>query len=109
MTVSHRDQRLSEVIVMSQSISKYTEESAVSPTSDLPASLPDHTQLPDSDGKFVLAKRAGSQNFQEPPEGDFLSDCITPILQQLHPDGQYGIGRDSGIYWRLTEPPEAPD
>lgn len=87
---------------MSQSISKYTDESAVSSTGGLPASLPDHTQLPDSDGKFV-------KNFQEPPEGDLLTDCITPILQQFHPDGQYCIGRDSGIYWRLTEPPEAPE
>lgn len=41
---------------MSQSISKYTEESAVSPTAGLPASLPDHTQLPDSDVSFVLAQ-----------------------------------------------------
>ncbi len=90
MAVSYRDERLSEVIVMSQSISKYTEESAdISATAGLPTSLPDHTQLPDSDGKFVLAQRAGSQNFQEPPEGDLLTDCITPILQQLHPDGQY--------------------
>ncbi len=24
--------------------------------------LPDHTELPESDGTFVLAKRAGSQN-----------------------------------------------
>jgi Uma2 family endonuclease len=34
-------------------------------------------------------------------------------LQTLHPDGQYCIGQDSGIYWRLTNPPEkgaeAPD
>jgi Uma2 family endonuclease len=78
----------------------------LSPTGGLPASLPDHTQLPDSDGKFVFAERAVGKNFQEPPEGDLLTDCITPILQQLHPDGQYCIGRDCGIYWRMTEPPE---
>jgi Uma2 family endonuclease len=34
-------------------------------------------------------------------------------LQKKHPDGQYAIGQDSGIYWRITEPPEkgaeAPD
>ena len=24
----------------------------------------------------------------------------------VHPDGQYAIGQDSGIYWRETEPPE---
>ncbi len=27
-------------------------------------------------------------------------------MQKLHPDGNYCIGQDSGIYWRLTEPPE---
>lgn len=90
-------------------ISTSINDTDFSPTAGLPASLPDHTQLPDSDRKFVLAQRAGSQNFQEPPEGDLLTDCITPILQQIHPDGQYCIGRDSGIYWGLTEPPEAPD
>ena len=34
-------------------------------------------------------------------------------MQQLHPDGQYCIGQDCGIYWRETDPPEkgaeAPD
>lgn len=68
--------------------------------------LPDHTQLPESDGTFV-------KNFQEHPQSVLLSESITPILQQIHPDGQYCIGQDCGIYWRLTEPPEkgaeAPD
>jgi Uma2 family endonuclease len=76
------------------------------PASDFPISLPDHTQLPESDGTFV-------KNFQEHPQSLLLTDSITPILQTLHPDGQYCIGQDSGIYWRLTEPPEkgaeAPD
>jgi len=27
-------------------------------------------------------------------------------LQNLHSDGQFCIGQDSGIYWRLTEPRE---
>ncbi|OCR02295.1 hypothetical protein BCD67_20045 [Oscillatoriales cyanobacterium USR001] len=61
--------------------------------------LPDHTQLPESDGTFV-------KNFQEHPQSILLTDSINPILQQLHPDGNYCIGQDSGIYWRLTEPPE---
>jgi hypothetical protein len=52
-------------------------------------SLPDHTQLPESDGTFV-------KNFQEPPQGDLLTHTIEPVLQQIHPDGQYCIGRDSG-------------
>ncbi|MCL1463062.1 Uma2 family endonuclease [Argonema galeatum] len=73
---------------------------------ELPTSLPDRTQLPESDGNFV-------KNFQEPPQADLLTDSITPILLQRHPDSQYCIGRDSGIYWRITEPPEkgckAPD
>ncbi|MEK0181004.1 Uma2 family endonuclease [Microcoleus anatoxicus] len=42
-----------------------------------------------------------------------LTDSIGPILQERHPDGQYAIGQDCGIYWRETEPPEkgaeAPD
>jgi Uma2 family endonuclease len=76
------------------------------PASGWPKSLPDHTQLPESDGTFV-------KNFQEHPQSLLLTDSITPILESLHPDGQYCIGQDSGIYWRLTEPPqkgaEAPD
>jgi hypothetical protein len=40
-------------------------------------------------------------------------DFLNGFLQQLHPDGQYCIGQDSGIYWTLTQPPkkgaEAPD
>jgi Uma2 family endonuclease len=68
--------------------------------------LPDHTQLPESDGTFV-------KNFQEHPQSILLTTSITPVLDQLHPDGQYAIGQDSGIYWRLVEPPEkgaeAPD
>ncbi len=73
---------------------------------DTISSLPDHTQLPDSDGTFV-------KNFQEHPQSIVLTSSIEPILQQLHPDGRYCIGQDSGIYWKLTEPPEqgaeAPD
>lgn len=69
-------------------------------------SLPDHTQLPESDGTFV-------KNFQEHPQSILLTDSIEPVLQKLHPDGYYCIGQDSGIYWRMTEPPErgaeAPD
>jgi Uma2 family endonuclease len=61
--------------------------------------LPDHTQLPESDGTFV-------KNFQEHPQSLLLTDSILPVLKQLHPDGHYAIGQDSGIYWQLTEPPE---
>ncbi|MDX2256898.1 MAG: Uma2 family endonuclease [Pseudanabaenaceae cyanobacterium bins.39] len=72
----------------------------------LPIALPDHKQLPESDGTFV-------KNFQEHPQSIVLTSSIIPILDKLHPDGCYCIGQDSGIYWRLTEPPEkgaeAPD
>jgi Uma2 family endonuclease len=61
--------------------------------------LPDHTQLPESDGTFV-------KDFQEHPQSILLTDSVQPVLQYLHPDSQYCIGQDSGIYWRLTEPPE---
>ncbi len=68
--------------------------------------LPDHTQLPESDGTFV-------KNFQEHPQSILLTDSIKPVLQKRHSDGQYCIGQDSGIYWRITDPPErgaeAPD
>jgi Uma2 family endonuclease len=73
---------------------------------DVPPQFPDHTQLPESDGSFV-------KNFQEHPQSIILTDSIDPVLQRLHPDGQYAIGQDCGIYWRETEPPEkgaeAPD
>ncbi|NET62400.1 MAG: Uma2 family endonuclease [Symploca sp. SIO2E6] len=51
--------------------------------------LPDHTQLPESDGTFVFAERAVGKNFQEHPQSVLLTYSIRPILQQLHPDGQY--------------------
>jgi Uma2 family endonuclease len=69
-------------------------------------SLPDHTQLPESDGTFV-------KNFQEHPQSILLTSAIRPVLEQLHPDERYCIGQDSGIYWQLVDPPErgaeAPD
>jgi Uma2 family endonuclease len=53
------------------------------------------------------------KNFQEHPQSLLLTDSIQPVLDRHHPDGQYAIGQDSGIYWRLTDPPErgaeAPD
>jgi Uma2 family endonuclease len=68
--------------------------------------LPDHTQLPESNGEFV-------KNFQEHPQSVLLTDTIAPVLDRIHPDGNYCIGQDSGIYWRLAEPlekgAEAPD
>lgn len=62
-------------------------------------SLPDHTQLPESDGTFV-------KNFQEHPQSILLTDSIQPVLEKIHPEQQYCIGQDSGIYWRIAEPLE---
>jgi hypothetical protein len=64
--------------------------------------LPDHTQLPESDGTFV-------KNFLEHPQSMLLTDALEPVLERLHSDGQYCIGQDCGIYWRETEPPEPPE
>ncbi|WP_017717571.1 Uma2 family endonuclease [Kamptonema formosum] len=80
---------------------------SISPTPPkVVTTLPDHTQLPDSDGTFV-------KNFQEHPQSNLLTNSIRQVLQQIHPDGEYCIGQDCGIYWRMTDPPEkgaeAPD
>ncbi len=68
--------------------------------------FPTHQDLPETDGTFV-------KNFQEHPQSLLLTDSLQPVLQRLHPDGQYCIGQDCGIYWRITDPPEkgaeAPD
>jgi Uma2 family endonuclease len=68
--------------------------------------LPDHKQLPDRDGRIV-------NNYQEHPQSNMLTECLLPRLRELHPDGQFSIGCDSGIYWKLTDPPlkgcRAPD
>lgn len=77
---------------------------AISPNLTYP--LPDHTQLPESDGSIV-------QNFQEHPQSILLTLSIWEVLHNLQPDGQFCIGQDSGIYWWITEPPldgcKAPD
>ncbi len=62
------------------------------------SALPDHTQLPDSDGAIV-------ENFQEHPQSILLTESLWPVLEQLHPDGQFAVGQNSGIYWRYTDPP----
>lgn len=89
-------------VAITQTEQQSTSEQDTVSREDLGTHLPDHTQLPDEDGKFV-------NNCQEPPQSALLTDCITPVLNQLHPDENYCIGRDSGIYWRLPDPPEAPE
>ena len=60
--------------------------------------LPDHTQLPESDGRIV-------ENFLEHPQGMLLRETLLPVLERRHPDGRYALGLDSGIYWKPTDPP----
>jgi Uma2 family endonuclease len=69
---------------------------ATPPTARL--ALPDHRDLPDSDGAIV-------QNFQEHPQSLMLTDSLLPHLRRRFPGGQFCIGQDSGIYWRITDPP----
>jgi Uma2 family endonuclease len=45
------------------------------------------------------------ENFQEHPQSILLTDSIVPHLRQQRPAGDFCIGQDSGIYWRLTDPP----
>ena len=73
---------------------------------DQPYHLPGHLELPEENGEFV-------QNFRELPQSLLLSSGIWPVLERLHPDRHFAVGQDSGIYWRLSNPPErgavAPD
>ena len=68
--------------------------------------LPDHTQLPCKDG-------IPARSSFEAPQFSLLSSALAPFLLQWHSNGDYFIGCDVGIYWRLTEPPllgaKAPD
>lgn len=63
-----------------------------------PKALPDHTQLPDKDNIPV-------RNAQEPMQSRLLTDSLETVLRRIHPDRNYFIGEDVGIYWRYTEPP----
>src|SRR5262249_48880809 len=66
-------------------------------TQDPPAAPPDHKQLPDEDGTFV-------RNSQEHPQANLLTECLLPTLRLRHPDEQFFIGCDVGVYWRYTNP-----
>ncbi|CBN54025.1 hypothetical protein OSCI_450009 [Kamptonema sp. PCC 6506] len=52
--------------------------------------LPDHTEIPETDGTFV-------EKFQEHPQSILLTDSLESVLQNLHPEGDYAIGQDTGI------------
>ena len=75
----------------------------MTPPANTPASrpttaLPNHLQLPETDGSIV-------ENYQESPQGNLLTSSILPRLRDLHPDGRFSVGQDSGIYFQHTEPP----
>jgi hypothetical protein len=56
-----------------------------------------HLDLPDTDGKPV-------ENALEHPQSALLSDVLLPVLDRLHPDGNYFVGADTGIYWYHSKP-----
>lgn len=60
--------------------------------------LPTHLDLPDTDGKPV-------ENSFQPLQSMLLTSSLKPLLDRLHPDGNYYVGADNGIYWRRTENP----
>lgn len=57
-----------------------------------------HKLLPDRDGLPVPHSR---ECYQAP----LLTQSLKPVLDALHPEGDYFIGQDVGIYWRRTDPP----
>lgn len=61
--------------------------------------IPNHTRLPDSDGRFV-------ESFHELLQSILLTDSLWPVLEAARPDHQFTIGQRMGIYWRLAKPPE---
>ncbi len=60
-------------------------------------SLPTHLDLPETDGKPV-------ENTYQPFQAALLTGVLTPILDRLHPDGNYFAASDTGIYWKHTKP-----
>jgi Uma2 family endonuclease len=70
------------------------------------APLPTDLDLPDSDGAVV-------DNFLQLHLANLLNDTLRPVLRELHPGDQFILGADSGIYWRIIDPPlkgcKAPD
>jgi Uma2 family endonuclease len=71
-----------------------------------PLKLPTHLDLPDTDGKPV-------DNTYQPMQWEILRQSIEPQMQRLHPDGQFLVAVDHGIYFQNTHPPlngcRAPD
>ena len=57
-----------------------------------------HKLLPDNDGQPV-------RNSVETYQSAILTESLTPVLAALHPERDYFIGQDNGIYWRRMDPP----
>jgi Uma2 family endonuclease len=60
-------------------------------------SLPGHLDLPDTDGLPL-------ENSIEQIQNLLLTSSLRPILDELHPDEQYFIGHDVGIYYDPKNP-----
>ena len=65
-----------------------------------------HLDMPETDGKPV-------ENTYQPLQSALLTGALTPVLDRLHPDGNYLAGSDTGFYWKRTKDPlegcRAPD
>jgi Uma2 family endonuclease len=50
---------------------------------------------------------------QQRPQTEMLNQCLVPVLNEIHPDGQYCVAGDCFIYFKHTQPPlagcKAPD
>ena len=77
---------------------KGSEKAAPLPPFVSDPTLPTHLDLPFEDGEIV-------ENQFEYHQNRLLSDVLDPVLGALHPDGQFCNAADSGIYWRITNPP----
>ncbi|HEY1191751.1 MAG TPA: Uma2 family endonuclease [Gemmata sp.] len=67
---------------------------------------PTHLDLPETDGK-------PAENTYQPFQSALLTGVLIPVLERLHPDGNFLAGSDTGIYWKQTKDPlqgcRAPD
>src|SRR5262249_2940369 len=70
------------------------------------ATLPTHLDLPDTDGVPMNNSPRFAQIM-------LLTSILEPVISAIHPDKDYYIGEDAGIYYRITKPPldgcKAPD
>jgi Uma2 family endonuclease len=68
--------------------------------------FPTHLDLPCKDDKPV-------DNVSQPLQASLLTSSIEPLLQERHPDSDYLVASNCGIYWKATNPPldgcKAPD